>query len=267
MIFKSEIIKSLTGNGETEVEYIQRIINLITSMDSRITCNTTAAAQYADTSATATIDFNINNSYILRFKRAAVNSTTTQYWWITIVIDGTEYYKGPSTGNTGLRFWGSASTANSVINGGAFKVTTCADDDFLFVWIGMNYDYNSSQFNDIFQKNYCTAFITDEDDNVYATALNRGNSTDLASGEFYKCSNGTAGFYLTKPLNYIDQVGTISYLINMYTPIANSGAPAKYAQGLIACSTRSLGDSLTFDGKNYFAVGTNILAEITASRS
>lgn len=265
MIFKSEIIKSMSGSGETEVEYVQRIINLITSMDSRITCNTTAAAQYADTSATATIDFNINNSYVLRLKRAAVNSTTTTYWWFSIIIDGVEYYK--VSGNNGLRFWTSASTANSTIGSGAFKITTCADNDFLFVWIGMNYDTGSSQFNDIFQKNYCTAFITDEDDEVYATALNKQNSTDLASGEFYKCSNGSAGFSLIKPLNYIDQVGTISYLMNMYTPIANSGAPAKYAQGLMACSTRSLGDSLTFDGKNYFAVGTNILAEITASES
>lgn len=265
MIFKSEMIKSMAYSGETEVEYVQRIINLITSMDSRITCNTTAAAQYADTSATATIDFNINNSYILRFKRAQANSTGTQYWWISIIIDGVEYYKGPSTGTTGMRFWTSSSTANSTIGSGAFKITTCADDDFLFVWIGMNYDTSSSQFNDIFQKNYCMAFITDEDDEVYATALNRQNSTDLASGEFYRCSNGSAGFSLTKPLDYIDQVGTISYLMNMYTPIANNGAPAKYAQGLIACSTRSLGDSLTFDGKNYFAVGTNILAEITAS--
>ena len=256
MGFKSEQIHA--SSTETEKEWVQRIINLIVSMDSRITCDTDADEQYADSTSSgrATFDIDIGGHYILRLKRRNTNNNTTSGYIFSIVVDDVEYYISSST----LRFWYSSTTANSTVANGYFKVSTFIADDFIFMWFGVHHDTSIAA---VFPSAYSTSFITDEDDETYANGYD--NSNNITSKSYYKCSDGGSGYTLSKCLNYIDQVGTISYLANMYVPIYSNGNPSKFAQGLIASSTRTLGDYLIFDGKNYFAVGTNILAEIAAS--
>jgi hypothetical protein len=256
MGFVSSMIQ--TASGETEVEYAQRIIDTICALDSRITCNTTAAAQYADSTSasTATFDIDIDNRYIFRLKRKNTNNNATTGFLCSIVVDGSEY----AVSATNLRWWYTNSTANTVIGTGYFKVSAFLDDNNIFIWIGMHHD---TPISAVFPTNYSTATITDLDDNAYAAGLN--NSNLIADASYYKCDDGSTGYQLTKVLNFIDQAGTISYLQNMNAPIYSNGNPAKFAKGLIASSTRTLGESLFFDGKSYFAVGTNVLIENPAS--
>ena len=244
------------SSTETEVQFVQRIVDMFTGLDSRITCNTTAAAQYVDNDAKATFDFDINNQYKLRMKRSAINSSQNTQWNFSIVIDDLEYVISNNS-----RLWQNNSTKNTTVGNGYDKVTAFIDEKFIFIWFGANY---GEPVTSLFPTMYGTALITDGT-NYYATGVKGTN--DIASGAFYKCDDGSSGFALTKVLNFIDQAGTISYLQNMNAPIYANGAPAKFAEGLIASSTRTLGESLFFDGKSYFAVGTNILAENSASGS
>lgn len=256
MGFKSEQIQA--SNTETEKEFMQRIINLICAVDTtRISCSTTAEAQYSDSTATATFDINIDNNYSLRIKRGAVNSSGTNNFWFSIIVDGVEYCKSSAA----IRLWssGTSGSGTGAVGGGYVKVSCYVDNDFIFIWFGTKHN---GPVTETFPTQYCTAFVTDEDDECYASGLY--NSTDIASQQYYKCSDAGAGYYLIKPLDYVDQAGTISYLANMYVPISSNGNPSKFARGLIASSTRTLGESLFFDGKSYFAIGTNILTEIVS---
>lgn len=256
MGFVSTMIQ--TATNETEVEYVQRIIDTICAIDSRITCNTTAAAQYADSTSasTATFDIDIDNRYKLRLKRKNTNNNSTTGFICSIVVDGSEY----AVSGTNLRWWYSNSTANTVTGPGYFKVSAFIDTDSIFVWIGIHHD---TPISAVFPTTYSTATITDLDDGTYAAGLSGSNL--ITDAGYYKCDDGSTGYLLTKVLNFIDEAGTISYLQNMNAPIYSNGNPAKFGKGLIASSTRTLGESLFFDGKSYFAVGTNILIENAAS--
>ena len=185
------------GATETEIEFVQRIIDMITGIDPRITCNTTAAAQYLDTTATATFDFDIDGKYILRMKRAAVNSQQVSTYKFSTIIDDVEYNVSGA-----IRMWTTNSTGSTVVGNGYDKVSAYVTDNDIFIWFGAKYN---SEVTDIFPNNYLTGFVTDDNDNAYCYGYY--NSNDVQAQSFYK-TDGTAGFSLVKVLNYAEEAGT-----------------------------------------------------------
>ena len=251
------------GANETEIEYMQRVVDTLCALDSRITCNTTAAAQYADltTDYTATFDIDIDGEYQLRLKRSKTNGHTSgiQGYFFSIIVDGNEYCKSTAA----PRMWSNQTTPTQTVGTGYyFKIAAFIDTEHIFIWMGGATNTSNIAF---FPVGYCTGMLIDGDGKYYASGVH--NSNLITEQSFYKCENASAGFMMPKVLNYIDEPGTISYLQNLYAPLYSNGSPAKFATGLIASSTRTLGESLFFDGKNYLAIGTNILIENSTSGS
>lgn len=241
------------ASAETQVEWVQRIVDLITGIDLRITCNTTAAEQYADDADTATFDFNIDNKYILRFTRRAVNGSNANGFDISIVVNETEY-----SVVSGVRMWYASGTGSSAVSNGYFKVSAFESDDNIFIWFGCHHD---AEISDLLPSNFGTMIILDENYNSYCGAISASN--DFGGVSLYKCEDGTSGFSFLKPLNYTESVGNISIIDNCFNPIANAGAFATFAKSLIACSTVAAGSSMVIEGKTYFAISTNILEEVS----
>lgn len=237
---------------ETQTQWVQRIIDTITAIDPRITCDTTAAAQYADDSNTATFDFNINDEYILRFTRGAVNSSNTNGFIISMIVNNTEY---PVLSNT--RMWYTSGKADTAVTNGYFKVSAFLSQNNIFIWFGFHHD---QEISDILPTKFGISLIADENNIYYCNFVTASN--DIAPAGLYKCSDGTTGYSLVKCLNYAENVGNISLIENYKNPIASTGAFATFAKDLIACSTIAIGSSITIDGKNYFAVSTNIIAPV-----
>ena len=255
MGFVSSMIQA--SSNETEIEFMQRVIDFICSFDSRITCNTTAAAQYADltSASTATFNIDINSEYKIRLTRKSSNDKQSYGFTYSIIVNGAEYVI-----YSNARWWYANAYPTSKVQNGYFKMSAFIDNDHIFMWFGNHHD---TAIVATFPTNYSSALITDDDDDTYAAGLSGSNLITDAS--FYRCDDATTGYVMPKVLNFIDQAGTISYLQNMNAPIYSNGNPAKFAKGLVASSTRTLGESLFFDGKSYFAVGTNILIENAAS--
>lgn len=243
----------VTAGGQlTEIEYIQTIVDAIVGIDSRITCNTTAAAQYSDSSATATFDFNIDGKYFVRLKRGNNNASQTQSYKFSIIVNEVEYVV-----SSGIRFWSSNTSPSGYPSANAhFKVAAYTTDNDIFLWIGAN--YNGSVV-ETYPTNYASALITDENDIAYCGAVIGSN--DLGAPELYKCSDGSSGFALVKPLAYTESVGNISIVDNCFNPISSSGAFSTFTKDLIACSTVTIGSTIIIDGKTYIAVSSNILIE------
>lgn len=259
MGFTSTILQG--GANETEIEYVQRIIDTLCALDSRITCNTTAAAQYADltTASTATFDIDIDGEYQFRLKRSRTNGDTTgvQGLFCSIIVDSNEYCRG----NNFPRMWANQTKPTDAVGTGYYlKIAAFIDTEHIFIWMGGATNISNIAF---FPVGYCTGMIIDDNDKYYASGVY--NSNLITEQSFYKCEDASAGFMMPKVLNYIDAPGTISYLQNLDAPLYSNGSPARFATGLIASSTRTLGESLFFDGKNYLAIGTNILIENPAS--
>lgn len=249
MAFKTYLLNPAADM--TEVAYLQLIIDTITGLDSRITCNTTAVAQYADTSATATFDFDINGKYIIRMKRAAVNSTSTRQFKISVIINEAEYNI-----SSAINIWLTNTTATGAgVGGGYFRITAWLSEGAMLFWFGGHYNQEVPVFPTSNFGRYVTALIYDENNVAIAGGLY--NYDDISAIGYYKCDDGTAGYSLAKPLNYTDGIDKISYIEN--NPISTSGLFSSFAKDLIASSTIALGTSIVIDGKTYFAVATNLL--------
>ncbi len=241
------------ASAETQVEWVQRIVDLITGIDSRITCNTTAAEQYADDADTATFDFNINDEFVLRFTRNAVNGSNTNGFAISLIVNETEYIVLANT-----RMWYTSGTGSTAVTNGYFKVSAFLSEDNIFLWFGFHHD---NEISDLLPSKFGVAMIADENNITYCGAISASN--DFGGVSLYKCEDGASGFSFVKPLNYTESVGNISIIDNCFNPIASSGTLGTFAKGLIACSTVAAGSSMVIEGKTYFAISTNILEEVS----
>lgn len=254
MAFITREIQASSTN--TEIQFVQRIIDLITGIDPRITCNTTAAQQYADlTSASrATFDIDIDGKFQIRLKRSATNNTQTAQYIYSIIVNGNEYKI-----SNAARWWTTNTIGTGTVSNGFFRVSAFITENVIFLWFGSNYGTNVSIFPT--SNPYSVGLIKDDNNNSFCNGV--WNSTNIEDTPFYKCSDGTANYLLVKPLNYTEGAGTIAYIDK--NPISSDGAFSSFAKDILACSTVALGASVALpNGKNYFAIGTNIMCEITS---
>ena len=239
------------SNTETQQEYMQRVINAFTSIDPRITCSTTSAAQYADTSGHATFDFDIDNKYVIRFYRRNVNSNNDNSFFISTIINGVQYDQ-----SSAIRFVYASTQGSGLVVNGCFKVSIFKTDEDLIIWLGVHHD---TPISDQLPSTYSSALIYDESDNYYSRGIPANNSP--LNYSLYKCDDGTSNYNVVKCLGYAEAPGIISYVRE--NPISGNGLYLSNAKNLIGCSTVSLGSVLAFpSGKNYFAVHPNVIIEI-----
>ena len=239
------------SNTETQEAYMQRIIDAFTGIDPRITCSTTASAQYADTSGHATFDFNIDNKYAIRFYRRQANNTNDNSFFISTIINGVQYDQ-----SSAVRFVYASTQGSGLVANGCFKVSIFKTDEDLIIWLGVHHD---TPISAQLPSTYTAALICDEDDNYYSRGYYNSNTPIAYS--MYKCDDGTSNYNVVKCLAYAEAPGIISYVRE--NPISGNGLYLANAKNLIGCSTVSIGSVLAFPtGKNYFAVDPNVIIEI-----
>lgn len=239
------------SDTETQEQYMQRVVDTICGIDSRITCNTTASAQYADSTAHASFDFNINNKYVLRLYRRNVNSSNDSSFFISVIINGIEYER-----SSNIRMFYTAGTATTLVLNGYLKVSAFLTDEDVFLWIGAHHD---QPIQDLLPSSYSTCLVCDKNNNFYAKGL-PANINPL-SYALYKCDDGTANYSVVKCLTYSEAPGLISYIRE--APISGNGQLFANAKNLITCTTVPIGSTLAFPtGVNYFAVDPNVIIDI-----
>lgn len=240
------------GSTDTEIQWLQRIIDTICGIDSRVTCNTTAAEQYADltSESRATFDIDINGKYKLRLKRSATNNTQTSQYIFSIIVNETEYIV-----SSNIRMWTTNTAGTGTVSNGYFKVSALVTDNDIIMWFGASYN---TEIAAIFPTNYASGYISGASNEAYCFGVY--NSNDIMPQSLYK-TDGSTGFSFVKPLNFTEAAGNIAIINNCFNPIASSGAFADFTKDLISCSTLALGSSVIIDGKTYLAIATNLLIE------
>ena len=250
-------IEVVGSNTLTEIEYLQNIIDAIVSIDPRITCNTTSAAQFADltSASTATFTFDVDGKYQFVITRGKNNASTNATYKFNIVVNGTDY-----VASTSIRFFSGnlAPTAPVGVNS-HFKVSAYTTDHEVLLWFGA--DGNGSAIPKI-PSSYSTILICDSENDYYCGAVDSSN--DVVGSTLYKCDDETAGFHIAKILNYAESAGNISIVKNVFNPISKPSG-ISFTKDLYGCSTIGIGSSIVADGETYFAVGTNLLVKEAAA--
>lgn len=251
MAYKS--VQVSASGTTTEIEQMQIIIDAITGLDPRITCNTTAAAQFADlTSASrAEFEFTVNDKFSFKMKRATTNDARTQNYTFTTIINGVVY------SSKNIKMWNNIILPSGLPTvGSSFKIAMFDTEGEIIIWIGVNATGGvSSQY----PNNYCLGLIKTSDDKYLASGV--ADNNNIMSQSFYDCDSVAGGFSIVNMIPYGVDVGQIHLLTGNYNPILLGGVIDSYTLDLIPCSTVTLFASLTIRGHLYFAIGTNLIVQ------
>lgn len=252
MAYKSVQV-SASGNT-TEIDQMQLIIDAITGLDARITCNTTSAQQFADlTSASrAEFEFTVNDKFSFKMTRAITNDAKTQNYTFTTIINGVVY------SSKNIKMWNNIIFPSGLPTvGSSFKIAMFDTEGEIIIWIGVN---ATGGVSDQYPNNYCLGLIKTSDDKYLASGV--ADNNNIMSQSFYVCDSVAGGYSLVQMIPYAVDAGQIHILTGIFNPILLGGVVDSYAVDLIPCSTVTLFAPLTIGGRSYFAIGTNLLVEI-----
>lgn len=232
----------------TEIQCMDAIISYLTGLDSRITCDTTTAVQYADSSNTATFNFSIDGKYVFEVKRQYDNSSSCRGWFFTLVVNGVHMTSCYVT------LWRYAGYPTSLIDEPHnLIVESCIGENEILLW--MQADYRSERFN--------TALVEDPDSDDCFAGYSASSSAyvSLLYGSFYRCSDAASGYTFPKMINFTAPAGHISY--STIAPMTCNGVLTLYAKDILSCSTVPRGSSIALpNGINYYAIETNHMIKL-----
>ena len=250
MAYKSVQV-SASGNA-TEIEQIQIIIDAITGLDPRITCNTTSTQQFADltSASTAEFEFVVNSKFSFKMTRAQNNASSTSGYKFTTIINGAIY------SSKSIQMWNIIKPEGKCTTGASFKIAMFDTENEIIIWIGTN---PSGGVSDQYPNKYCLGLIKTSDNKYLASGV--ADTNDIMSQSFYDCDSVAGGFSIVKMIPYGVEVGQIHLLTGNYNPILLGGVIDSYTLDLIPCSTVTLFASLTIRGHLYFAIGTNLIVQ------
>lgn len=228
----------------TEIDYMQGLIDLISDVLG-VPCDTTAAAQFADESATATFGFQVSNNVTLRLTRLRANTG-----------DGSDYNifinSNYASQNIMVKTHGGGSY--SQVNTRGMGVAYYKSDNFRVFWFNAHLD----SFN--WESDVIGRFVV--------------NNTAYAGGairNYYIVSQtfmGDDNVNVTFPtlLSYAAAAGYIDYMNQI--PALSAGVKAFNVDFIKPCSTIAFMSNIALpNGKNYIALGTNVIVEVSAPES
>lgn len=227
----------------TELEFWQGLLDIITGLDENIRIQdhtgelTTVAAQFADRTSSSRAEFycNFGNGIIFRMERAYSNNMRN---------DQVFYYD-----NTGSRvgaWWNGNFNVDTVATRSVFVAYIKSEN---FVWFGL------AAYNSNLSGVYRAASRLTVDGNVYAKSIQSNNPM---SGTFVG-ENSSAEFMPF--FTYAEPSGTISYINKAI--FVNGGVRQFETSNIMTCTNVSTFSTLSFNGRNYLAIGTNALLELT----
>lgn len=235
---------SITGNNE--LEFWTNFISYMTSLDSRITCNTTAAEQCDIKKIyTPVYIFDFDGKFQIKFTRTDQWNNWTQNYAVNFIINGTSY-----AGNWMLFCNLNAGTYRPDSNVFMqYSVASIISDTSMFIWLG---SYGTS--SDVSAFSNSGAFLGD-----YAGYKNNYN---IMAGNFYDVANaGVVASSIVPALAYSAGPGNIDYIEKVV--FVSNGTRTFEDTNLFACSTVAFWTTISLpNGKNYLAIHTNAMVEV-----
>lgn len=246
--------------GHTELQMWQFILDFMTSVDPRITCNTTIEAQFSDPTATATFDFNIDNQYVVRMYRDNTNNAPAYGIRIVIIVNGVIY--GITSYSYSWRYGYYYYDAKGGENY-HLRLKIMSDTNYILLWMGLSWGDDYNILHRVFPPSCSTAYLKAPDNECYASIYSYQASNSRADyilrGPFYRCSDGSTNFTVAPNVfPYSETAGTLAY--TQHCPILSSSTQVADFTEFVTCSTIDIGTSLVLsNGKPYISIGDHTL--------
>lgn len=237
-----------TSTG-TEIDFLQGFIDLVNGLDDDITCvdengDPVTAAQILGEGGTAYfyVDFNNSNAPTIKFARErGIGSGAHLYglyvnneYWKSLVFSYDDYGVGVQT----PRSW---------------EITLLKGESVVGLWIGSYAATSVSNSDCSFMR------IKTTNDNYFAVL----NTINIMTATFYS-SDSSATFKTILPYNA--GAGNIDYV--QYAIFESGGTRAAVIEDIYSCSNVTAWSTIALpNGKNYVAVHTNAMIELTNDES
>lgn len=175
----------------------------------------------------------------------AVNIADAITWTFNVESN---YWRNPFT------FTINGTTSGNVGNPAGTK--TCisiVDTDFIYIHL-----------TDEYTRRTCILYCTDGT-NSYAGYISSGSSEqsylNISNMSLQKIGDTSLTYTITPMLNYATEAGYID--IVPFAILTNGGIKVATLDYFKACSTITIASTVTVGGSNYYAIGTNVLTDIS----
>jgi hypothetical protein len=226
-----------------ELDWWQGLLDIVTGLDSGIQVKgpdrqpTTVAEQFADRTSAGRAQFYLDfgNNVVYRMERCYNNNQRSDQ---VLMFD--------NSGSRSNAWWNGSFDVDQIATRQVFVAYIKSEN---FVWFGITaWNGNLSGINR-------AASRLTVGDNVYAKSVSNNNPI---SGDFIG-SNSTAARFLTF-FTYAETAGTLSYINKAI--FISGGVKQFETEDILTCTTIPLFSTLSFNGRNYLAIGTNALLEL-----
>lgn len=242
------INKSVSVNSD-EKTFIKTFVEQLTSSDSRITCDTDIDEQFADTTNTPVITFNIANSggCKIQFIRKTDLFTREYIYFCDFYINSIKYSITDGIKFSEFLFVGSDIARRTL------KFTVVSNEKVLYIAFG---NYDTSMPNSAKASFMCIA-----DGNLTAATVN--SDANAVSGNFTVTSQTNNGL----SYNFADRVqytlaNSKIEIIKNKSLLDSGGSKILTFDGLYDCSTMPQFVNFNIGTSNYFSIGTHTLMPI-----
>lgn len=197
---------SQPANSGTTIDLIQSIIDYLTELDDRITCNLPDVSHaFDDASATTKIIFSFMNKPVFEIYRNANNGSSTSSLAIAYISNGIEY----GAYNHGFTRY-SALPGNTLEGDSTVRIKTLISENAIIMYFGWAWSDLPSILNGVFPGQYAVALfkIDDEYRSGYVTGSNI-----ISQGNYRIPSDNTSEYKLKPIINSMAaNAGTIYYI-------------------------------------------------------
>ena len=239
----SYIEKSISIFG-TELQFLQAFINAITAADSRITCTTDLAAQFANTSIRPTFELSVHGICTITFTRDYYNGDTGNSYYITSPI-----FNGSINGV----YFSSNYARSNEKRTRTWKFSVMTNDENIYLKLA-RYDGNLNS--------PVIKFLSVKINNISACAYGT-DSTSIMSSNFV--STGGQVYTRINRLPYTYNAADLTKLevIKSKVFVENSTTNRAFETSKIIDSTIVIPDQvISINSVKYYALDSNTLMEI-----
>ena len=239
----SYIEKSISIYG-TELQFIQAFINAITAADSRITCTTDLAAQFANTSNKPTFTLSVNDIYTITFTRDYYSDDTASTYYITSPI---------FNGSTYVNFSSSYARYNDKRTR-TWKFSVMTNDENIYLKLA-RYDGNLNS--------PAIKFLSIRNNTILACASGTDSTSSIMSSNFV--STGGQVYTRINRLPYTYNAADLTKLevIKSKVFVENSTTNRAFETSKIIDSTTVTADQIiSINSTKYYVIDSNTLMEI-----
>lgn len=241
------------GITGTEKEFVQKIIDYLEGLNTKIVCTSDIDDEFDETDLThvPVFTFKIDNNLTFTLTRYYNNAVAP------LSSDAHDYFFNCGSVSAKLQFFNNWQPASrTAVTYRSIHATHSVNDDFILLTLRSGYDHGENA-NIVYTTSNSKYYTAIRD---FQGTYSKANVFDITNRTFLESGTGNTGAILSR-FSYIAEPGKIDYIKSAVC--TNNGEKVFEFTSVFDCTTLTIGDTVSLKDGSYMAVGPHQLVKMS----